>query len=74
MAAEVGELIAVGRFTPSAELLLVDQQPVGPGYNGRVVGRHAGGDQSGERLPSAINVIDAKAAEPTAVGILRAAT
>ena len=73
LAAKVGELVAVGRLAPAAAWLLVGQQPVGPGHDGRIVGRHAHGDQPGERLPGAVDIVDAPAAEPTAVGVLAAA-
>ena len=68
-----GQLVAVGRFAPAAARLLVGQQPIGPGHDGRIVGRHADGRQPGQRLPGAVDVVDAPAAEPTAVGLLRAA-
>ena len=70
LAAKVRRLVAVGRFAPAAAGLLVGQQPIGPGHHGRIVGRHADGDQSDDRLPGAIDVVDAPAAEPTAVGVL----
>ena len=65
--------VAVGRFAPAAGRLLMGQQPLGAGHHRRIVGRHADGRQPGQRLPGAVDVVDAPAAEPTAVGFLRAA-
>ena len=44
-----------------------------PATIGRIVGRHADGRQPDQRLPGAVDVVDAPAAEPASVGLLRAA-
>src|SRR5262245_51631937 len=65
--------IGVRRFTPAAVGLLMSEQPVCPGDHHRIVVRNSDRGQASQRLPRAVDIVDAPTAEPAAVGFLRRA-
>ncbi len=72
LAAQLRVGVAVGRFAPAAAGLLMRQAANSRPRRSPDRRRHADRRQPDQRLPGAVDVVDAPAAEPTAVGLLRA--
>src|SRR5579872_6488289 len=71
MIAAIVETIARAILAPAAVLVLDFAEPMHRAPDRAMVVRQPGGVQACERRPSAVDVVDTPASEPTAIGQLR---